>query len=100
TLSYLDISKHSKIRRGGSKYHYFFFQAEDGIRDGHVTGVQTCALPIYLRTICSSYGRRTPPSAGLIEAVQTEMRDLASVADKLEIGRASLGKECRSRLSP
>src|SRR5690625_7675872 len=23
-------------------------QAEDGIRDGHVTGVQTCALPIYL----------------------------------------------------
>src|SRR5215208_7575061 len=26
----------------------FFFQAEDGIRDGHVTGVQTCALPIYV----------------------------------------------------
>src|SRR5690625_4747754 len=25
---------------------YFFFQAEDRIRDGHVTGVQTCALPI------------------------------------------------------
>src|SRR5713226_8359910 len=27
---------------------FFFFQAEDGIRDGRVTGVQTCALPIYL----------------------------------------------------
>src|SRR5690625_7859546 len=27
-------------------WSYFFFQAEDGIRDGHVTGVQTCALPI------------------------------------------------------
>src|SRR5690606_39344770 len=26
---------------------YFFFQAEDGIRDFHVTGVQTCALPIW-----------------------------------------------------
>src|SRR5690606_40518674 len=26
---------------------YFFFQAEDGIRDFHVTGVQTCALPIF-----------------------------------------------------
>src|SRR5207253_7416756 len=26
----------------------FFFQAEDGIRDGHVTGVQTCALPIFI----------------------------------------------------
>src|SRR5690625_5347417 len=25
---------------------FFFFQAEDGIRDGHVTGVQTCTLPI------------------------------------------------------
>src|SRR6266508_4913679 len=25
---------------------FFFFQAEDGIRAGHVTGVQTCALPI------------------------------------------------------
>src|SRR5690606_40244576 len=28
---------------------FFFFQAEDGIRDFHVTGVQTCALPIYDR---------------------------------------------------
>src|SRR6266568_7345975 len=27
---------------------FFFFQAEDGIRDGTVTGVQTCALPISL----------------------------------------------------
>src|SRR5690625_3586867 len=26
---------------------HIFFQAEDGIRDGHVTGVQTCALPIF-----------------------------------------------------
>src|SRR5690606_39914601 len=28
-------------------FTFFFFQAEDGIRDFHVTGVQTCALPIY-----------------------------------------------------
>src|SRR5207302_3389182 len=27
--------------------YVFFFQAEDGIRDFHVTGVQTCALPIW-----------------------------------------------------
>src|SRR5690606_40469011 len=27
--------------------YFFFFQAEDGIRDFHVTGVQTCALPIF-----------------------------------------------------
>src|SRR5215208_2247325 len=30
----------------GMNFLFFFFQAEDGIRDGHVTGVQTCALPI------------------------------------------------------
>src|SRR2546430_157664 len=34
----------------------FFFQAEDGIRDLTVTGVQTCALPIYLRTFMGDAG--------------------------------------------
>src|SRR5690606_39758423 len=33
---------------------FFFFQAEDGIRDFHVTGVQTCALPIYDHLIIAS----------------------------------------------
>src|SRR5215510_2139828 len=36
---------------------FFFFQAEDGIRDGHVTGVQTCALPIFYR----KWSGRYPP---------------------------------------
>src|ERR1035437_8694906 len=31
----------------------FFFQAEDGIRDIGVTGVQTCALPIYHAVVCA-----------------------------------------------
>src|SRR5690606_39802630 len=39
-------------------YLFFFFQAEDGIRDFHVTGVQTCALPI-----SSSEGRETKSKA-------------------------------------
>src|SRR5438067_8587398 len=30
---------------------FFFFQAEDGIRDRNVTGVQTCALPISFSTV-------------------------------------------------
>ena len=30
---------------------FFFFQAEDGIRDDLVTGVQTCALPIYQNSV-------------------------------------------------
>src|SRR5689334_6709345 len=34
------------LRSGGLCRFFFFFQAEDGIRDGTVTGVQTCALPI------------------------------------------------------
>src|SRR5258708_5726617 len=33
---------------------FFFFQAEDGIRDDLVTGVQTCALPISGREICKA----------------------------------------------
>src|SRR6266702_9474 len=57
---------------------FFFFQAEDGIRDGHVTGVQTCALPIsggdspsrgFLDAYDAARGKRlwrfeTIPSAG------------------------------------
>src|SRR5690625_2646887 len=34
--------------------YIFFFQAEDGIRDGHVTGVQTCALPILGTVVTTS----------------------------------------------
>src|SRR5690348_12118716 len=38
---------------------HFFFQAEDGIRDGRVTGVQTCALPIWgIRPELSPHQRR------------------------------------------
>src|SRR5882762_10628148 len=39
---------------------FFFFQAEDGIRDSSVTGVQTCALPISPRGP-GQRGRRAPP---------------------------------------
>src|SRR2546430_12661404 len=43
-------------------YLYFvFFQAEDGIRDLTVTGVQTCALPILAR-ICLRWFSKPPPS--------------------------------------
>ena len=42
---------------------FFFFQAEDGIRDYDVTGVQTCALPIFLRSLCDIWERH---GSGLI----------------------------------
>src|SRR3712207_8955191 len=35
-------------------YLLFFFQAEDGIRDSGVTGVQTCALPIWAPLVCGA----------------------------------------------
>src|SRR5690606_39866498 len=35
--------------------YLFFFQAEDGIRDFHVTGVQTCALPILPTAIAPNW---------------------------------------------
>src|SRR5690606_18723827 len=48
---------------------FFFFQAEDGIRDFHVTGVQTCALPIFLADMATTrtslsleeFGGAAPP---------------------------------------
>src|SRR5690625_7426284 len=46
-------------------FYVFFFQAEDGIRDGHVTGVQTCALPILpmtMRAILSTSGSGESPA--------------------------------------
>src|SRR2546430_11652154 len=39
-------------------HYFFFFQAEDGIRDLTVTGVQTCALPISLGVAAASRDRR------------------------------------------
>src|SRR5256885_10691686 len=50
---------------GVSFYHYVLFQAEDGIRDYKVTGVQTCALPISgtiftaRATLCRLSGHRS-----------------------------------------
>src|SRR5439155_16368605 len=46
----------------------FFFQAEDGIRDGHVTGVQTCALPIFGSTSYCAARSRTKATAARTSA--------------------------------
>src|SRR5256885_5330130 len=45
---------------------FFFFQAEDGIRDYKVTGVQTCALPIYQT---ANFERVRPPGRYLKERI-------------------------------
>src|SRR5207302_8069097 len=83
----------------------FFFQAEDGIRDFHVTGVQTCALPI---SLC---GGLTAPEAAVIRKEGDVDAALAKAAKRVEaeygtpfLSHATMrseerrvGKECRSR---
>src|SRR3989475_8971097 len=88
----------------------FFFQAEDGIRDLTVTGVQTCALPICFRPDASFPARLTDllhtrfvrlPDGPPVFVIPTELLDdngprVAAMVDRLadEIGRAS----CRERV--
>src|SRR5699024_11963369 len=71
---------------------FFFFQAEDGIRDRNVTGVQTCALPISssrANTRSSPPGRSTP-TCTLLTPTRLEWRS----------EERRVGKECRSRWAP
>src|SRR5438876_1105779 len=71
---------------------YFFFQAEDGIRDGRVTGVQTCALPI-----CSGPQYWGPLRLDQVPAAATALSDGLVL---LRSEERRVGKECRSRGSP
>src|SRR5205809_7327265 len=74
-----------------SPLRYFFFQAEDGIRDVAVTGVQTCALPISGRPAL----RAEPDPAG-VRALLSGLheRDFSGVERSEE---RRVGKECRPR---
>src|SRR5207247_4230551 len=89
---------------------FFFFQAEDGIRDPLVTGVQTCALPIYRRQrpgeplfSAARRGARAPGHPGQQRrgrperrpGCRTERRGVAARARRSEERR--VGKEGRSR---
>src|SRR5256885_5417703 len=92
---------------------FFFFQAEDGIRDYKVTGVQTCALPI---CCCSRQGRdagrelhdrlrreqQLPRSSGGLPRAQgrIDARERRSRGGHLRSEERRVGKECRSRWSP
>src|SRR5689334_23908234 len=87
---------------------FFFFQAEDGIRDGTVTGVQTCALPI-----CYRAARRLTTGPGELFRPRDDTTNAGN--ERLELDRLHseivaardnrseerrVGKECRSRWSP
>src|SRR6267143_4045188 len=62
---------------------FFFFQAEDGIRDGTVTGVQTCALPIWARTLGAERVRN--PRAGRRRFLEQRRRLGLDARGKAEI---------------
>src|SRR5207244_5487554 len=70
---------------------FFFFQAEDGIRDDLVTGVQTCALPI-LTDLRSVDGE----AVKFLEKWETDSIKLKNCGRSEE---RRVGKECRSRWS-
>src|SRR5438876_79105 len=72
-----------------SKTTKFFLQAEDGIRDGRVTGVQTCALPIYRFT-----QRAHRYEHGTARGLQEIARRLS---EAIQIGAAHLRRQCRGR---
>src|SRR5690606_40866840 len=93
---------------------FFFFQAEDGIRDFHVTGVQTCALPILFKLsalastiadnqvtqnfICNNeLVNRNKPSPSAKGAIRELLKRMIERSEEpslgIEIGRAS----CRER---
>src|SRR3989442_10038147 len=85
---------------------FFFFKAEDGIRDADVTGVQTCALPICLNARARSRLEvfyRLPamflpdPMAAIVEK---ELRALSRTPRFRRSEERRVGKECRSRWSP
>src|SRR5438876_3579863 len=73
---------------------YFFFQAEDGIRDGRVTGVQTCALPIWQKGHTEIY-RGSEYTVDFLPKVKVEVvlaDDMVEKAVTVVVSAAKTGK--------
>src|SRR5205085_4576302 len=76
-------------------FFFFFFQAEDGIRDLTVTGVQTCALPIFAAVVSGSqYFIRTGWKINIRAMLEIAFPS-CTIGERSEERR--VGKECRSR---
>src|SRR5260370_24808639 len=69
---------------------FFFFQAEDGIRDSSVTGVQTCALPILLLRKMPRREAQLPPRPAWPVSQGQEGCRLRSAASREAEGQAHL----------
>src|SRR3712207_7034405 len=93
-----------------------FFQAEDGIRDIGVTGVQTCALPILIEesvqasrngvAITADVAKTLEEITGAAAKVNSLVDEIAAASKEQATGidqrseERRIGKECRSRWSP
>src|SRR5260370_24245247 len=77
--------------------YFFFFKAEDGIRDSSVTGVQTCALPILFARVDRSRRRLRSTRANSGAVLCGSGRGARA---ELRSEERRVGKECRSRWSP
>src|SRR3712207_7327513 len=109
------VTRYESYQQYYSCDFFFFFQAEDGIRDIGVTGVQTCALPILTtdfgaidfpeNTLSPSEKRETDRGwelewnyKNLVSGYQIGMAMPEKLQPRSEERR--VGKECRSRWSP
>src|SRR5256885_4067962 len=92
---------------------FFFFQAEDGIRDYKVTGVQTCALPISKEVLLLMHQHVVGATRAAAVFFARKEATYAAVLEedsrqffrekRLQVLRSEerrVGKECRSRWSP
>src|SRR5260370_15845180 len=111
-----DVSPNLQAKIVAKNRTFFFFQAEDGIRDSSVTGVQTCALPIciflfppsptLLRTRVAYLADRSRVGEGgkrkILGSSGRETRAVAAIENSLRrrSEERRVGKECRSRWSP
>src|SRR5256886_6563946 len=105
-----------QVRRKGGQggvEDVVFFQAEDGIRDLTVTGVQTCALPISQQSSRAlSRFRRNQGHWTLSSPIQHDHKEMGNALDEDSSDKLlcsdlpwrseerRVGKECRSRWSP
>src|SRR2546425_865264 len=82
-------------------FFFFFFQAEDGIRDKLVTGVQTCALPIYLPALGKllpdegEYTANVSCSLTFQVPLSQDQRRIGSEEPEFQVGKIQFA-HCRS----
>src|SRR5256885_4664468 len=103
-------SKHERV------VYFFFFQAEDGIRDYKVTGVQTCALPISQSAkaqpkprvvlegspmpLCTAISEKLPLGSVRYNPIISLSKLVIAIPGRPRSEERRVGKECRSRWSP